>query len=164
MLHKTMIALCAMASIGMLAPEMALARGGGGGGHGGGGFGGGGRGAGGMSAGSFAGRSAGGGSFNGGNVSNSFARATPNAGVQGNFQGNFQGNRFAGANSGGRGRFDRGFRGRGFFAGGVGIYDGYSDYPDYAYDDYSDNGGCYVVQRRIQTPYGWRVRPVQVCG
>ena len=100
MLRKTMIALCAMASIGMLAPEMALARGGGGGGHGGGG---GGRGGGGMSAGSFAGRSAGGGNFNGGNFGNSFARATPNAGVQGNFQGNFQGNRFAGANSGGRG-------------------------------------------------------------
>jgi hypothetical protein len=174
MLRKATMALCAIASIGMLAPDMALARGGGGGsgGHGGGSFGGGGggRGAGGMSAGSFAGRSVGGGNFNGGNfnggnVGNSFARATPNAGVQGNFQGNFQGNRFAGANSGGRGRFDHGFRrGRGFFAGGVGIYDNYWDYPDYAYDDYSDNGGCYVVQRRVQTQYGWRVRPVQVCG
>ena len=38
-------------------------------------------------------------------------------------------------------------------------------YPDYAYNDsYYNNGGCYVVQRRIHTKAGWRVRPVQVCG
>src|SRR5580698_3139895 len=44
MLRKTAIALFAVASIGLLAPDVALARGGGGGGgggHGGGGFGGG---------------------------------------------------------------------------------------------------------------------------
>ena len=41
------------------------------------------------------------------------------------------------------------------------------DYPyyDYAYDDsYYGDGGCYVVQRRVHTRYGWRIRPVQVCG
>jgi hypothetical protein len=109
---------------------------------------------------------------------NSFARATPGASfgaVQGNrvAGGNFQGNRFSGANfagaNSGHGRFGHGFHhGRHFFAGG-GFwgpgYDDYWDYPDYAYDDsYYDNGGCYVVQRRIHTRYGWRVRPVQVCG
>jgi hypothetical protein len=41
-------------------------------------------------------------------------------------------------------------------------YDGY--YP-YAYnDDYYDDGGCYVVRRRVHTRYGWRVRRVEVCG
>jgi hypothetical protein len=66
------------------------------------------------------------------------------------------------------GRFNHGRR---FFVGGFGgYYDGYWDYPDYAYDDsyYDnggyDNGGCYIVQRRVHTSYGWRVRPVQVCG
>jgi hypothetical protein len=41
------------------------------------------------------------------------------------------------------------------------------DYPyyDYAYDDsYYGDGGCYVVQRRVHTRYGWRIRPIQVCG
>jgi hypothetical protein len=34
----------------------------------------------------------------------------------------------------------------------------------YADNDYYDDGGCYVVRRRVMTRYGWRVRPVQVCG
>ena len=51
----------------------------------------------------------------------------------------------------------------GFF--GPGYYDDYWDYPDYAYNDYYyDNGGCYIVHRRVHTPYGWRIRPVEVCG
>jgi hypothetical protein len=76
------------------------------------------------------------------------------------------------------GGFRHGFRhGRGFGIGAFGIglgyglygpygyYDDYYDYPDYAYDDaYYDNGGCYVVQRRVRTPYGWRIRPIQVCS
>jgi hypothetical protein len=169
MLRKTMVALCAIASIGMLAPDMALARGGHGGG-GGGGMGGGGRG---MGGGSFGGHA----NFSGGNFAgrgmntgnfNSFARATPNVAVQGNRfagQGNFAGNRFAHANWN-RPGFNHGFRHRHvFFAGGfVGPGYDYWDYPDYAYNDYYDDGGCYVVQRRIHTAYGWRVRPVQVCG
>jgi hypothetical protein len=40
-------------------------------------------------------------------------------------------------------------------------YDGY--YP-YAYNDYYDDGSCYVFRRRLMTRYGWRIRPVQVCG
>ncbi len=58
----------------------------------------------------------------------------------------------------------RGFN-RDYYAGGWWGpgYDDYWDYPDYAYGGY-DDGGCYVVQRRIRTRYGWRIRPVQVCG
>jgi len=29
---------------------------------------------------------------------------------------------------------------------------------------YDDGGGCYLVRRRVLTPYGWRIRRVQVCG
>jgi hypothetical protein len=54
---------------------------------------------------------------------------------------------------------------RGFFVGDDFFAGDYWDYPNYTYDDsYYDNGGCYVVQRRVHTSYGWRVRPVQVCG
>jgi len=162
MLRKSMIALCAVASIAILTPDLALARGGGGGGGGGhgGGGGGGGRGAAGFGGGGGFGAR---GFSGGGNFGASFARAAPaGAGVA-----VVQGNRFAGGNFSHSG-FDHGFRnGRRFGGGGFwgpGYYDGW-DYPDYANDDsYSDNGGCYVVQRRVHTAYGWRVRPVQVCG
>jgi hypothetical protein len=155
MLRKSMIVLCAAASVAMLAPNLAMARGGGGGhGGGGGGFGGG-RG-GGFGGGGFAARGFGG----GGNFGSSFARVAPAGAVAGVAA--VQGGRFANG-SFNHGRFDHGRR---FFAGGFGgYYDGYWDYPGYAYDDsYYDNGGCYVVQRRVHTAYGWRVRPVQVCG
>jgi hypothetical protein len=63
---------------------------------------------------------------------------------------------------------------------GYGLYGGYG-YNDYdygyygaypaAYDDsyyYGDggygDGGCYVARQRVMTPYGWRIRPVQVCN
>jgi hypothetical protein len=168
MLRKTMIALMALASIGMLAPDMALARGGGGGhggfggGHGGGGFGGGGRG---FSGGGFGGRGFSAVAVRGGNFGNSFARATAvgAAGVTG-----IQAGRIA-AN---RGVWHNGFRhfhgrrfvvvGGGFW--GPGYYDDWYDYPYYADNSYYDNGGCYVVRQRVQTRYGWRIRPVQVCG
>ena len=82
---------------------------------------------------------------------------------------------FRGGDFHGGGFHGRGFHhGRGFALGAFGVglgyglygpYDDYYDYPDYAYDDsYSYNGDCYVVQRRIYTPYGWRLRPVQVCN
>jgi hypothetical protein len=47
--------------------------------------------------------------------------------------------------------------------GPYGYYDDYYDYPYYA-DAYYDDGGCYLVQRRVLTPYGWRLRRVQVCS
>jgi hypothetical protein len=67
------------------------------------------------------------------------------------------------------GRFNHGFR-RPFFVGsafGLGLYGAYpyyydDYYPYYAYDDYYADG-CYVVNRRVHTRYGWRLRPVQVC-
>jgi hypothetical protein len=179
MFRKTMIALFAVASVSMLAPDLAWARGGGGHGGGGGGGGGGGRGgsfgggfsgarAGGVGGASFGAARIGGSAFQGG-VSNSFARSTAigPAGVQGNRFAAVQGNRFAGRGF----RHDHdGFRhhGRRFFVGGFygpDYYDDYYDYPYYTADDsYYDNGGCYVVQRRVHTRYGWRLRPVQVCG
>jgi hypothetical protein len=110
----------------------------------------------------FAAHNVGGGNFN------SFARA-PSGNVA---VGAASSNHFAGGNVGrfGHDGFHHGFHhrgGGGFFVGGfVGpYYDGYWDYPDYAYDDtYYDDGGCYVVHRRVHTPYGWRIRPIQVCG
>src|ERR1700722_14354177 len=155
MFRKTMIALFAVASVSMLAPDLAAARGGGRGGS----FGG-----------SFSGARAGGiggSAFQGRGVSNSFARSTAigPAGVQGSRLAVVQGNRFAG-------RHDhdgfRHHRGRNFFVGGYfgpDYYDDYYDYPGYVADDsYYDNGGCYVVQRRVHTRHGWGLRPVQVCG
>ncbi len=51
-----------------------------------------------------------------------------------------------------------------FAAFGFGSF--YDDpYYDYAYDDsYYGDGGCYIVRQRVHTRYGWRIRPVQVCG
>lgn len=53
--------------------------------------------------------------------------------------------------------------------GGIGIYApyfgygvGYDDYP-YYYNDYYEDGGCYLVRRRVLTRYGWHIRRVQVC-
>jgi hypothetical protein len=67
-----------------------------------------------------------------------------------------------------------GFRGGGFRGAGIGLglglglglaapyyYGGYGGYP-YGYGSYYGDG-CYVVGRRIWTPYGWRIRRVPVC-
>jgi hypothetical protein len=119
MLRKTVIAIAAVASIGLFAPGMAQARGG----HGG----------------------------MGGH------------GMGGGFHGGFHGG---------------GFHGHGFGVGaaalGLGLGLAYGAYPYGAYDYYggpyyggdyyADDGGCYVVHRRVHTRYGWRVRPVEVCG
>lgn len=74
---------------------------------------------------------------------------------------------FGGHGGGFHGGFG-GFHGGGFhggrgFAFGAGL--GLGLYAPYAYSGYyDDDDGCYVVQRRVHTRYGWRVRPVQVCG
>ena len=52
---------------------------------------------------------------------------------------------------------------------GYGAYNYYNDYDyydaSYGYDDgYYGDGGCYIVQRRVLTPYGWSLQPVQVCN
>ena len=150
-----MIALCAVASVVALTPNMAwpvaaaaevVAAGGGGGGFGGGGFGGGHAGgfSGGVSAvvalpreavalaaANFAARG-----ISGGNFGNSFARAPHR---QCSTLVPRPGNRFAAAAispaHSTTALRPNGFRhGRRFFAGGAG-YDGYWDYPDYAYDN-----------------------------
>jgi hypothetical protein len=157
MLRKTMIALLAAASVAMLTPGMALARGGGGGGggHGGGGFGGGGfHGGGGFGGGGFA-RSAA--------VGGNFARSAAIGGA-----GAVAFNHFHG------GDFHHGFHRRGFIGGfgydgpyayddGYGYYDDPSYYTDNSYYQ-DDSNGCYIVQQRVHTRYGWRLRPTQVCG
>jgi hypothetical protein len=101
MFRKTIIALFAVAAVGLVSPTIASARGGGG--HGG------------------------GGGFHGG-----------------------------------------GFRGAGLGIGlGLGLAGAYGAYGypyGYGYDSYAyDDGGCYLVRRRVMTPYGWRLRRVQVC-
>lgn len=52
---------------------------------------------------------------------------------------------------------------------GVGLGYGwpYGYYDDYSYYDdsyYYGDSGCYIVRQSVLTRYGWRVRPVQVCG
>ena len=54
------------------------------------------------------------------------------------------------------GHFRHGRDGRFVFGAGF----GYPYYDSYAY--YDDD--CYLVRRRVLTPYGWRLRRVQVCG
>jgi hypothetical protein len=115
MARKMMMALVALAAIGLVQPTVAFARGGGG--HGGGG-----------------GFHGGGGGFHGGGFHG------------GGFHGGFAG------------RFHGGFHRRAFVGFGVGPYAYYDDYPYY----YGD--GCTIVRRRVMTRYGWRIRPVQVCG
>lgn len=90
---------------------------------------------------------------------------------RGGFHGGFHGG-YGGWHGGGwRGG---GWRGPGWGAVGIGlglglaaplIYGGYGypyGYP-YGYGSYEGYGGCYLVRQRIMTPYGWRVRRVEVC-
>jgi hypothetical protein len=108
MLRKSILALVAAASLAMLAPTDASARGWGHGGWGGG---------------------------------------WPGGGWRGPAIGLGLGLGLAGA-----------YGGYGYPYGGY----GYGGYP-YGYASY-DDGGCYVVRRRVWTSYGWRYQPVQVCG
>ena len=159
-----MIALLATAALSVLAPSDASARGGGGGGGGHGGFGGGGHGGfggggfhGGMGGGGWHG-GMGGGGWHGGAVA---FRAAPMGGAA------FRSAAIGGAHF--APGFHRGFRDfhhgfhRRVFIAGVGFVGPY--YDDYYDDAYYDNssGGCYLVRQRVSTPYGWRLRTVQVC-
>jgi hypothetical protein len=47
----------------------------------------------------------------------------------------------------------------GAFAVGLGLGYGAYGYPYYDYASY----GCYLLPRRVLTPWGWRIRRVQVC-
>jgi hypothetical protein len=54
------------------------------------------------------------------------------------------------------GGFHGGFHRHGFIGFGFGPY-AYGGYPYY-------DEGCYLVRRRVWTPYGWRIRRVEVCS
>src|ERR1039458_7971355 len=74
-----------------------------------------------------------------------------------------------GGHGGGGGFHGGGFRGAGLGIGlGLGLAGAYVAYGypyGYGYDSYAyDDGGCYLVRRRVMTPYGWRLRRVQVCN
>jgi hypothetical protein len=74
-----------------------------------------------------------------------------------------------GGHGGGGGFHGGGFRGAGLGVGlGLGLAGAYGAYGypyGYGYDSYAyDDGGCYLVRRRVMTPYGWRLRRVQVCN
>lgn len=170
MLRKAMLAMVAVASVAALSLNTASAREGGGfsrgAGGGGGGmsvghgsFGGGSMAMGGRNAASFA--STGGGTNFGGGV-----RSAP---IGNNFvrNGSMPSNNWSGGHHHHHG--GRGFIGLGLYGGivpGVSYCNLYDNcYPGYAYydgDTYDD--GCYLVRRRVHTPYGWRVRNVQVCS
>ena len=137
MLRKTMIALLALASFGLLSPDVASARGGfgGGGGFHGGGMGG----------------------FHGGGT----------GGFHGGGMGGFHGGGMGGFHGGGFHGFHHHGFGPGFVFGlglGVPYYYGdyYGDYYPY-YSEGGDEGQCYLVRRRVHTRYGWRLRTVQIC-
>jgi hypothetical protein len=99
------------------------------------------------------------------------ASSTPAQARGGGFGGGFRG--------GGGGFRGGGFRGGGFRGAGIGLglglglglaapYDYYGGYGyPYGYGGYYpydvDEGACYVVRRRVLTPYGWRFRRVSVC-
>jgi hypothetical protein len=178
MLRKMMVALFA------LVPDVASARGG----FGGGGF----RGGGGFHGGGFRGGGIGmgGAGFRAAAIGPGF-RAGPAVGFRAAGPVGFRGGTFA-ANSFRGGYYRPGFRHRGYpyvaAAIGAGLaygatypygYGGYYDdsyygngyyatsypYGDGYYDDYYyGTGGCVVLRKRVLTPYGWMLRPVQVCN
>lgn len=165
MFRKTIMAALAVAAFGLSSPDTALARGGHGGGfHGGGFHGGGGFRGGGFAGGGFRAAAIGGG-----------VRAIGPVGVGPRMVG--VGPRMGPAFAGHPGwRHGGPWHGRrGFWPGvavgaaiGVGAWPyyagGYDPYYDYGYG-YSDvdYGGCYVVRQRVMTPWGWRLRNVEVC-
>jgi hypothetical protein len=62
-----------------------------------------------------------------------------------------------------------GFRGGGFRGAGFGLGLGLAPYGygygyPYNYGYYDDEGGCYLVRRRVRTRHGWRIRRVEICG
>jgi hypothetical protein len=137
MLRKTLLAMAAIAAVGLFTPNSASAfggHGGGGGGHGGGfgGHGGGFGGHGGFGGGGFHGGGFHGGGFHGGGFHRGFGIGAFGLGV-----------------------------GLGYGLYGPGYY-GY-DSPYYG-DYYADEGSCYIVRRRVHTRHGWRIRPVEVCN
>jgi hypothetical protein len=181
MLRKSMVALLAIAAAALLAPDTASARGGFGGFRGGGGFGGF-RAAGiGMGNPGFRAAAIGGGYRVAGMRTGTFAQ---NAWRTGFYPGYRPFRRFPvaaaavvgaglayGAYPYGYGDYDNGYYDNAYYSNGY-YGNGNAYYPPYDYDGnyvynssgYYGDGGCTIVQRRIPTPYGWVLRPVQVCN
>jgi len=157
MLRKTMLAVGAVAAFGLLAPDAASARGG----YRAGGIG------------------VGGAGFRAASVNAGFGPAAIAPGLR---SGTFAGNAW-------RAGYRPGYRpwrgyplapaavvAAGLTYGGYpyGYYDDYYANPYYANYPYDSDGnlvynggyygsGCYIIQRRTPTLYGWALRPVQVC-
>jgi hypothetical protein len=172
MLRQSMIALCAMAAIALLAPQEALARGGFRAGGGFGGFHAGGYRAAGIGMGGYRAASIGGGYRAAAIRTGTFAN---NAWRTGFYPGHRPWRRFplaAAAVVGAGlayGAYPYGYYDDGYY--GNAYYDS-AYYPPYDYDGnyvynsggYYGDGSCYVIQRRMPTPYVWVLRPVQVCN
>jgi len=77
----------------------------------------------------------------------------------------------AGFHGGFHGGFHHGFGGPGLAFGALGLGLGLAAAPyaygygyPYGYDSYAYyGGGCYLVPRRVWTPWGWRFHLVEVC-
>ena len=54
----------------------------------------------------------------------------------------------------------------GIAAAGSAYYPPYDDSGNYVFNagGYCGDGGCTIIRRRIPTPYGWALRPVQLCN
>lgn len=173
MLRKSMVALFAFAALVLLAPEQASARGGFGGFRGGGGFSGGGFRAAGIGGGYRA-------AAIGGGYRVAAFRSGPIAGNAwrgGVYPGYRPWRRFPvaaaavigaglayGAYPDGYGYYDDAYYADGYYNNAY--YAPYGYQSGYVYDTggYYGDGGCAIVRQRVPTPYGWVLRPVQVCN
>jgi hypothetical protein len=138
-LRKTIVALCAIAVVGMLSPPVASARGG---------FGGGGFHAGGFHGGFGGGAFRGGGFRSGGWGWRGAAYGALGVGV---------GLGLAGGYYGGY-PYDDGYD----YPYGYGEYAEYGPWANHGYQGVG-YGGCHQARLRVRTAYGWRWRPVQIC-
>jgi len=177
MLRKSMVALLAIAAAALLAPDTASARGGFGG-YRGGGYAGGFRAAG-VGIGGYRAAAIGGGYRVAAVRTGTFAN---NAWRTGFYPGYRPWRRFPvaaaaavgaglayGAYSYSDGYYDDAYYGNGYYGNGYygnAYYPPYDTEGNYVYNTggYYGDGSCYIVQRRIPTPYGWVLRPVQVCN
>ena len=67
------------------------------------------------------------------------------------------------------GYYSNGYYGDAYYGNGYygnAYYPPYDTEGNYVYNSggYYGDGGCTIVQRRMPTPYGWVLRPVQVCN
>lgn len=64
----------------------------------------------------------------------------------------------------GNGHYDGGYYVPAYY--GSAYYPPYDGNGNYVYNagGYYGDGGCTIVQRRVPTPYGWVLRPIQVCN